>query len=164
MRFTAISRNRPALRPLGISFGHNPSSAIGGGNYRRVSGIIQRLWLLPHMRGGRPYPHPPSRPSSSSPGCLPPCAAGATPHISIAVTLNCVTIDTVLGILRKVAQGTAAAGLDTAFAAITRQMTHAAHPIRLPLKSLKRSVAQLVRAPVSKTGGWGFESLHSCQL
>src|SRR5262245_46535945 len=27
-----------------------------------------------------------------------------------------------------------------------------------------RSVAQLVRAPVSKTGGWGFESLHSCQL
>ena len=26
-----------------------------------------------------------------------------------------------------------------------------------------RSVAQLVRAPVSKTGGWGFESLHSCQ-
>jgi hypothetical protein len=27
-----------------------------------------------------------------------------------------------------------------------------------------RSVAQLVRAPVSKTGGWGFESLHSCQV
>ena len=26
-----------------------------------------------------------------------------------------------------------------------------------------RSVAQLARAPVSKTGGWGFESLHSCQ-
>ena len=25
-----------------------------------------------------------------------------------------------------------------------------------------RSVAQLARAPVSKTGGWGFESLHSC--
>ena len=25
-----------------------------------------------------------------------------------------------------------------------------------------RSVAQLVRAPVSKTGGWGFESLLSC--
>jgi hypothetical protein len=21
----------------------------------------------------------------------------------------------------------------------------------------------MVRAPVSKTGGWGFESLHSCQ-
>src|SRR5260370_35770186 len=56
MRFTAISRNRPALRSSGISFGHNPSSAIGGGNYRRVSGIIQRLLLLPHMRGGRPYP------------------------------------------------------------------------------------------------------------
>ena len=27
----------------------------------------------------------------------------------------------------------------------------------------RRSVAQLVRAPVSKTGGCGFESLHSCQ-
>ncbi len=27
---------------------------------------------------------------------------------------------------------------------------------------LFRSVAQLARAPVSKTGGWGFESLHSC--
>ena len=27
-----------------------------------------------------------------------------------------------------------------------------------------RSVAQLARAPVSKTGGWGFESLHSCQV
>ena len=26
-----------------------------------------------------------------------------------------------------------------------------------------RSVAQLARAPVSKTGGCGFESLHSCQ-
>ena len=26
----------------------------------------------------------------------------------------------------------------------------------------RRSVAQLARAPVSKTGGWGFESLHSC--
>ena len=22
----------------------------------------------------------------------------------------------------------------------------------------------MARAPVSKTGGWGFESLHSCQL
>src|SRR5436305_2883763 len=29
--------------------------------------------------------------------------------------------------------------------------------------ALRRSVAQLARAPVSKTGGWGFESLHSCQ-
>jgi hypothetical protein len=29
--------------------------------------------------------------------------------------------------------------------------------------SARRSVAQLVRAPVSKTGGWGFESLLSCQ-
>ena len=27
----------------------------------------------------------------------------------------------------------------------------------------RRSVAQSARAPVSKTGGWGFESLHSCQ-
>src|ERR1700741_904420 len=27
---------------------------------------------------------------------------------------------------------------------------------------LWRSVAQSARAPVSKTGGWGFESLHSC--
>src|SRR5262249_23480680 len=30
-------------------------------------------------------------------------------------------------------------------------------------KRFRRSVAQLARAPVSKTGGWGFESLHSCQ-
>ena len=22
----------------------------------------------------------------------------------------------------------------------------------------------MARAPVSKTGGWGFESLHSCQI
>ncbi len=22
----------------------------------------------------------------------------------------------------------------------------------------------MARAPVSKTGGWGFESLHSCQV
>src|SRR5438309_12120865 len=29
-------------------------------------------------------------------------------------------------------------------------------------KRFRRSVAQLARAPVSKTGGWGFESLHSC--
>ena len=29
--------------------------------------------------------------------------------------------------------------------------------------AMRRSVAQLARAPVSKTGGWGFESLHSCQ-
>src|SRR3954453_4015925 len=27
-----------------------------------------------------------------------------------------------------------------------------------------RGVAQLVRAPVSKTGGWGFETLHPCQF
>ncbi len=27
-----------------------------------------------------------------------------------------------------------------------------------------RSVAQLARAPVSKTGGRGFESLRSCQI
>ena len=33
-----------------------------------------------------------------------------------------------------------------------------------PCGARPRSVAQLVRAPVSKTGGWGFESLHSCQL
>ena len=26
-----------------------------------------------------------------------------------------------------------------------------------------RGVAQLARAPVSKTGGWGFETLHPCQ-
>lgn len=48
-------------------------------------------------------------------------------------------------------------------------------PRRIPFTSVRRnsrksaacfagcrSVAQLVRAPVSKTGGWGFESLHSC--
>ena len=27
-----------------------------------------------------------------------------------------------------------------------------------------RGVAQLARAPVSKTGGWGFETLHPCQI
>jgi hypothetical protein len=27
-----------------------------------------------------------------------------------------------------------------------------------------RGVAQLARAPVSKTGGWGFETLHPCQF
>ena len=27
----------------------------------------------------------------------------------------------------------------------------------------RRGVAQLARAPVSKTGGWGFETLHPCQ-
>jgi hypothetical protein len=34
---------------------------------------------------------------------------------------------------------------------------------RPPARAGRRSVAQLARAPVSKTGGWGFESLHSCQ-
>src|SRR5262249_47456374 len=34
--------------------------------------------------------------------------------------------------------------------------------VSLP-QGLHRSVAQLARARVSKTGGWGFESLHSCQ-
>ena len=28
---------------------------------------------------------------------------------------------------------------------------------------LSRGVAQSARAPVSKTGGWGFESLRPCQ-
>src|SRR3954453_5900718 len=37
----------------------------------------------------------------------------------------------------------------------------ARHDAKTPLR--RRSVAQLARAPVSKTGGWGFESLHSCQ-
>ncbi len=32
-----------------------------------------------------------------------------------------------------------------------------------PAAECVRSVAQLARAPVSKTGGWGFESLLSCQ-
>ena len=32
------------------------------------------------------------------------------------------------------------------------------------MKLKYRSVAQLARAPVSKTGGWGFESLRSCQI
>ena len=31
------------------------------------------------------------------------------------------------------------------------------------LKSKQRAVAQLARVPVSKTGGWGFESLLPCQ-
>ena len=39
-----------------------------------------------------------------------------------------------------------------------------AAPVHAPLaRAARRSVAQLARAPVSKTGGWGFESLHSCQ-
>ncbi len=28
----------------------------------------------------------------------------------------------------------------------------------------ERGVAQLARAPVSKTGGWGFETLHPCHF
>ena len=32
------------------------------------------------------------------------------------------------------------------------------------MKLKYRSVAQLARAPVSKTGGRGFESLRSCQM
>ena len=31
------------------------------------------------------------------------------------------------------------------------------------LTGCSRGVAQLARAPVSKTGGWGFETLHPCQ-
>ena len=27
-----------------------------------------------------------------------------------------------------------------------------------------KECSSMARAPVSKTGGWGFESLHSCQL
>jgi hypothetical protein len=82
---------------------------------------------------------------------------------SIAVTLKAAQ-STRSGHLVKAAQGTDAARLDTAFAAITpANDSWQPVPIRLPLKSLKRSVAQLARAPVSKTGGWGFESLHSCQ-
>ena len=33
--------------------------------------------------------------------------------------------------------------------------------IKKPVRG-DRSVAQLARAPVSKTGGWGFESLQTC--
>ena len=40
---------------------------------------------------------------------------------------------------------------------------HAAAGRRVRRDRFRRSVAQLARAPVSKTGGWGFESLHSCQ-
>ena len=29
--------------------------------------------------------------------------------------------------------------------------------------SLPEECSSMARAPVSKTGGWGFESLHSCQ-
>ncbi len=29
---------------------------------------------------------------------------------------------------------------------------------------IQRAVAQLARVPVSKTGGWGFESLLPCEL
>ena len=32
-----------------------------------------------------------------------------------------------------------------------------------PGESGHRPVAQLARAPVSKTGGWGFKSLLACQ-
>jgi hypothetical protein len=41
---------------------------------------------------------------------------------------------------------------------------HAAAGRRVRRDRFRRSVAQLARAPVSKTGGWGFESLHSCQV
>ena len=30
-------------------------------------------------------------------------------------------------------------------------------------QALPEECSSMARAPVSKTGGWGFESLHSCQ-
>ena len=32
-----------------------------------------------------------------------------------------------------------------------------------PPQALPEECSSMARAPVSKTGGWGFESLHSCQ-
>ena len=34
----------------------------------------------------------------------------------------------------------------------------------MPATELRRPVAQLASAPVSKTGGWGFESLQACKF
>jgi hypothetical protein len=31
-----------------------------------------------------------------------------------------------------------------------------------PPQALPEECSSMARAPVSKTGGWGFESLHSC--
>ena len=31
------------------------------------------------------------------------------------------------------------------------------------MQSIMEECSSIGRAPVSKTGGWGFESLHSCQ-
>src|SRR6266404_5139799 len=93
-------------------------------------GIIQGLWLLPRMRGGRPYPPPPpiqAVEQVAPAACL--LAQSGLPRIpqlrshSIAVTL-CGHNRHRSGHLGKTAQGTAAARLETAFAAITRQMTH----------------------------------------
>src|SRR5437763_11165612 len=38
----------------------------------------------------------------------------------------------------------------------------AADPLEPP-QMLPEECSSMARAPVSKTGGWGFESLHSCQ-
>ncbi len=32
-----------------------------------------------------------------------------------------------------------------------------------PPQAYPEECSSMARAPVSKTGGWGFESLHSCQ-
>src|SRR5215467_8811856 len=36
--------------------------------------------------------------------------------------------------------------------------------VSMPVEPPHRAVAQLARVPVSKTGGWGFESLLPCEL
>jgi hypothetical protein len=33
-----------------------------------------------------------------------------------------------------------------------------------PPQAFPEECSSMARAPVSKTGGWGFESLHSCQI
>ena len=96
-------------------------------------GIIQGLWLLPRMRGGRPYPHPPIQaveqvaPAASSlrsrgySACLNCGHTQLRSHSRRSHSSGHNRHD--LGILEG-RTGTDAARLDTAFAAITRQMTH----------------------------------------
>ncbi len=49
---------------------------------------------------------------------------------------------------------------------LTSRLMHpfyASRIARQKASTRRRGVAQLARAPVSKTGGWGFETLHPCQ-
>src|SRR5258708_23015651 len=86
-------------------------------------GIIQGRWLFPRMRGGRPSPHPPIQAVEQ----VAPAASSLRSR-GYSAYLNCGhaqlrshsrrSQSTRSGHLVKAAQGTDAARLDTAFAAI----------------------------------------------